>query len=92
VRFYLIAMVLILSLCSGCATPGIRCQVYEDAVEFTPTRPQDPLTGFLSYIFPNSLPGGKYSCKRGADGTIEATAETKMDIKLIDLNMMKAGD
>jgi hypothetical protein len=80
--------VIILLFLSGCAVGGIQCKVEGDTATFTPTERH----GIFKYILPNNLPSGNYKIKKLPDGGVEASADTKIDVKFFDFNFAKLGE
>ena len=77
--------ILILSLMlTGCATPGIVCKVDGDTAIFAP----EARKGVIGALFPASLPVGAYMVEKTQEG-LKASADIKVDLRVVDLNMLK---
>jgi hypothetical protein len=83
-KMILIGMVCV--LLASCAGPGIQFRDEGDTIVITPVK-QD---GILSWLFGSSLPEGKYGCQ--FDEYKKAEADTKKDMKIVDINLNKNGN
>ena len=82
----LIAIIIIPIMLCGCATPGIELSLTRDSAKFEPMANNS----WLGKIFPASLPAGEYTVEENEHG-VKASANTKTEMKLVDLNMAKLG-
>lgn len=85
-------VIFVLLIClTGCATPGIQGRYYENERKITisPIEPTGPLSFIQKLMGLNTLPAGKY--KFQFDENVKGEIDSKTDIKIIDINMMRTG-
>ena len=81
-----VVVVLLIPLICGCATPGLKWTLTENTATVEPVAKES----WMSKIFPPKLPSGEYSVEKNEHG-VKASAKTSVDMKMVDLNMLKAG-